>query len=72
MQVKTKAEFTMTAAIPSPVTVGNRVMLFTDKDMIQTSAVCGILYQDSVGIRFETKNSIYNIQYDERQASLSH
>lgn len=72
MQVKTKLEFTMTAAVPSPVTVGNRVMLFTDKDMIQTSAVCGILHQDSDGIRFETVNSIYNIRYDERHASISH
>lgn len=72
MNVKTKIEFTLTALLPSPVVVGNQAMLFTDTDMIRTSPVCGILHQDSDGIRFETANSIYNIRYDEKQASISH
>jgi len=72
MQVKTKNEFFMTALLPSPVVVGNQVMLFTDTDMIRTSQVCGILHQDSDGIRFETVNSIYNIRYGKKQASVSH
>lgn len=72
MQDKVKSEHTLTALLPSPVVVGNRAMLFTDTDMIQTSVVTAILRQTTGGIRFETNNSIYNVCYDKRQASLAH